>query len=336
MIRTAILGAGRAAAAWCDAITASGLGQVVRVLARGEGADSLAVRYGARPARHADEIFGGPGGGGPGGDGVQAVVIASPTDTHAGYLRRAREAGLHVMVEMPVARDTAGLDGALSDAAALAAAGRAAAAFLPLRFAPEWTHLRDAAAAGRLGTIGVVRLQMLAPYRPGHGAWAADFARSGGAVLALLPHLLDFAAGAFGPITRLNAERAPTGPGGPGGPGDLSRDHVLAIGRFESGALLHLSAGWTEAPGAPTTTAYEVAGSAGLMDYDSRRAPRLTLTPVAGEAGAAYGGNPTDATPIRRAAVDFLRAAAGAPGHVLAAPLADGVAATRHALHLLD
>lgn len=321
MLKIGILGAGSAATAHAHGVTRSGLGQIVKVYAPGDGA-AIAPRFGARPAHSADEIFGDPA--------IDAVIIASPTDTHLDYLRAAQAAGKHVLCEVPLVRTAQEAD----DVEQLLGqfGGRVAAAALVARFDAPITHLRGAVASGELGTIGMVRLGRLSAFRSGAEEWYGDFARSGGVVLDALPHLLDAVEFCFGEIERLHALRSPAS-------GDLRRDYALLAARLKSGAIAHLEVSWAEAEGA-VQYYYEIAGSQGLLDFDTRTEPKLTVqaktgTPVlsATSGEAVNPSNPAPATTHELLAVDFLGAIR--ENRRPAAPLADGLRATRLALSAL-
>ncbi|MGH8868147.1 MAG: Gfo/Idh/MocA family protein [Actinomycetes bacterium] len=113
-------------------------------------------------------------GSGPAGDlGIDGLVVATPTHTHAALVTAAAEAGAPVFVEKPVAPDVAGTRRVLA---------RVAQAGIPLqvgfqrRFDPGFCAVREAVAAGRLGWLHSVRSCTCDPAPPS----AAYVATSGG------------------------------------------------------------------------------------------------------------------------------------------------------------
>ena len=94
---------------------------------------------------------------------VEAVVVASSTDTHAPLVAAAAEAGKHVFCEKPVALDLETTD------AALAAVDRAGVGFqigFQRRFDPAYAQAKAMIAAGDLGTIETIRDAMRDPSPP--------------------------------------------------------------------------------------------------------------------------------------------------------------------------
>jgi myo-inositol 2-dehydrogenase/D-chiro-inositol 1-dehydrogenase/scyllo-inositol 2-dehydrogenase (NAD+) len=119
-------------------------------------------------------------------DGVDAVVVASPTFAHAEVVLAALAAGRHVLCEKPLAST-------LDEAAAVLAASRASAGRFVMAFMRRFdTGFRRAAeriAAGDIGTPVLVRSTGRGPGLPPEWAW--DPARSGGLLAEVNSHDLD-------------------------------------------------------------------------------------------------------------------------------------------------
>ena len=94
---------------------------------------------------------------------VDAVVIASSTDTHAALIVAAAEAAKHVFCEKPVALDLETTDAAL---AAVAAAGIGFQIGFQRRFDPAYARAKELIEAGALGTIETIRDAMRDPSPP--------------------------------------------------------------------------------------------------------------------------------------------------------------------------
>jgi myo-inositol 2-dehydrogenase/D-chiro-inositol 1-dehydrogenase/scyllo-inositol 2-dehydrogenase (NAD+) len=119
-------------------------------------------------------------------DGVDAVVIASPTFTHAELAIAALAAGKHVLCEKPLASTVA-------EAEAIArAASESDAAFLMgfmRRFDQSWASVAERIAAGEIGRPLLVRSTGRGPGLPPE--WALDPETSGGLIAEVNSHDLD-------------------------------------------------------------------------------------------------------------------------------------------------
>ena len=308
-----MIGAGGIARAHAEAIAKSGLGKLVMVHAPDETGAKLAADYGVDAATGAAEVVS--------ADAVDAVVIASPTDCHADHLRLVHASGKPVLCEKPLVRTEA-------EAAEIARLfdGYAAPAWVGhvLHFTQEYTHLKGVADAGTLGNIGTVRLHRGCACPPPGDNWRKDFARCGGVVMDLGLHDLEFLDWAFGPIRRVFCLKSQPD-------ADGQNEYALVVARLESGAIAHLEMSWNEPPGV-FYYGYEVAGSAGLAEFDSRAEPTLILrskTP----ADSNRIMNPMATGPYDAQMAAFLRAVSGS--EVEGPGIVDGVRAARLCLAVL-
>lgn len=96
-------------------------------------------------------------------DGVDAVVIASSTDTHADWLVAAAERGLATFCEKPIALD---LESTRRAAAAVDSAGVVVQMGFQRRYDPAMRAIRDAIESGDLGVPYLVRSQTHDPEPP--------------------------------------------------------------------------------------------------------------------------------------------------------------------------
>lgn len=137
-------------------------------------AGKLAARHGAEAVSSVDELF----------EGVEAVVIASPTDTHVEYLLRAAERGIPAFCEKPIALDLASTDRAIS---ATSEAGIAVQMGFMRRFDPGYRAAHDLVASGGIGEVTLVRghtHDIAPPHEP-------YIPRSGGVFKDMLIHDID-------------------------------------------------------------------------------------------------------------------------------------------------
>lgn len=94
---------------------------------------------------------------------IDAVAICSSTDTHAQIIIEAAEAGKHIFCEKPIAHDLAKIDAAL---AAVEKAGVKLQIGFNRRFDPNFAHVREMVAAGKIGDPQIVRITSRDPAPP--------------------------------------------------------------------------------------------------------------------------------------------------------------------------
>jgi myo-inositol 2-dehydrogenase / D-chiro-inositol 1-dehydrogenase len=139
-----------------------------------ELAGRLAARCGADVAASVDALF----------KWAEAVVIASPTDTHVDYLRRAAERGVPVFCEKPIAIDLEATDRAI---AAIDEANIPVQMGFMRRFDPGYRAAYELVASGDLGEVTLVRGHTH-DTAPPHESYIS---RSGGAFKDMLIHDID-------------------------------------------------------------------------------------------------------------------------------------------------
>lgn len=116
-------------------------------------ADLLAERHGAKAAS-VDAVL---------DSDVDAVLIASSTDTHAGLMERAAAAGKAIFCEKPIDLDIAR---ARKAGAAVAATGVPFMIGFNRRFDASHRAVRDAVAAGEVGKVEIAQLTSRGPAPP--------------------------------------------------------------------------------------------------------------------------------------------------------------------------
>lgn len=117
---------------------------------------------------------------------AELVVLATPTDTHAGLAIAALSAGKHVLVEKPMAATLAEVD---RMTAAATEAGRILSVFQNRRFDGDFLTLRQLFDDGRLGDLRWLEMAWQGFGPP--GGWRGEDDRGGGRLLDLGPHLID-------------------------------------------------------------------------------------------------------------------------------------------------
>ena len=118
-------------------------------------AAAIAERHGARAADDLESVFGSPE--------IDAVFIASSTNTHAEYLERAAGAGKAILCEKPIDLT---LERARRAVDAVTAVGVPAMINFNRRFDANHAELRAAVAAGEAGTIELIQMTSRGPTVP--------------------------------------------------------------------------------------------------------------------------------------------------------------------------
>ncbi|OUE22599.1 putative oxidoreductase YdgJ [Clavibacter michiganensis] len=183
---------------------------------------------------------------------LEAVLIATPPDTHEELAHRALDRGKHVLVEKPAALTAAGAR-ALDQHAATA--GRTLQVVSQLRRVDDVQRLRERIRAGELGRIRTALVEL--PLWRSDAYFAASPARSRHELGNLAYHQLDLAVWCLGPVDRISVVASPA----------ARRGAAARLGAFTA-ALEHAS-------GCLTTVRYTTEAFPG-------RAPRLAFDGTAG------------------------------------------------------
>ncbi|WP_426954652.1 Gfo/Idh/MocA family protein [Muricoccus radiodurans] len=194
---------------------------------------------------------------------VDAVYVATPNHLHRAAVEACAAAGKAVLCEKPMA---ATLEDAEAMAAAVARAGILYGTAFDQRHHPAHAAMRDAIAAGLIGTPTVIRIAYACWLGPdwsvtGEGDnWRADPRRAGGgALMDLAPHGLDLCAFLLGEpveeIAALTQRRVQP---------YAVDDGAALIGRTAGGALVQLHVAYN-CPDALPRRRLEVLGSAGQL-----------------------------------------------------------------------
>jgi len=222
----------------------------------------MAERIGAKPYSSYEEMLE--------QSGCEAVSVTVPSYLHKEMTCKAAQAGKHVICEKPMALN-------LEDAAEMLRVCEQNSVHLYIghvvRFFPEYVQMKEQVASQALGRIGVAHLKRIGGH-PGHARnWYTYDSLSGGVVLDLMVHDLDFLRWSLGEVRSVYGVRKRK----------EDVDHALATLIFESGAVANVEAYWGY-PG-PFTTAADIAGSGGVIRSDSSKSGSLHIRKAA-SAGA--------------------------------------------------
>jgi UDP-N-acetyl-2-amino-2-deoxyglucuronate dehydrogenase len=200
-------------------------------------ADAFAAEHGIRPFSDVSTMF----------REVKphAVIIGTPHPMHAEPAIRAAEAGVHVLVEKPLAASVADCDAML---AAAKKSGVTLGVISQRRFCPAVRRMKDAIDAGKLGTpaLGVFigyNWRDAAYYRsdPWRGKWDTE---GGGVLVNQSPHQLDILLWLMGPMADVSGYWANVNH-----PTVEVDDTAVAAIRFRNGGLGSIATSVSQKPG---------------------------------------------------------------------------------------
>ncbi|WP_299917428.1 Gfo/Idh/MocA family oxidoreductase [uncultured Roseobacter sp.] len=196
---------------------------------------------------------------------VEAIVIASPQETHRAVAEAAFALGKPVFCEKP-------LGASLEDSHAMVAAAQAAGVPNMVGFnyirTPASQFARQLIAAGEIGEITWFRGEHTEdfyadPHAP--ATWRTT-GQANGTMGDLAPHMVNAALALMGPITRVMAEVETVHVTRPGGT-VTNDDHAQMMCRFANGAMgqMYFS---RIATGRKMGYAYEISGTKGAIRFD--------------------------------------------------------------------
>jgi len=143
MVGFALFGAGRIGAIHAANIAASSKARLVAVHdVNAKAGHAIAARYGATPAASAAEVLA--------DRSVEAVLIASSTDTHVGLITAAARAGKHIFCEKPIDLDIARVEQCRRE---IAGRGVKVQIGFNRRYDPSHAALALAVEAGEIGML---------------------------------------------------------------------------------------------------------------------------------------------------------------------------------------
>ena len=225
-IGTAIVGPGKVAHTHAQALATLPQSTFVAVCGRNaERTAAFASQYGVRPYTNLEEMVH--------DSAVEAVILCTPHPLHAEQACIAAEAGVHVLVEKPLATTVADCDRMI---AASQRTGIQLGVISQRRLYPPVQRLRAAIDAGKigdpiLGTVTVLGWRSAEYYAM--DAWRGTWAGEGGGVLVnQAVHQLDLFQWLMGPVEQIFGSWANFNH-----PSIEVEDTAVAALRFRSGAL---------------------------------------------------------------------------------------------------
>jgi predicted dehydrogenase len=237
-VRTALIGCGKVGAIHADVLAGLPESRLVAVCdASRARAEAFAGRYGVRAFDDLDALLAVAG--------AEAMVVATPHPLHAPAAIRAAEAGMHVLVEKPMAARLEDCDAILK---AAGSSGVTLGVVSQRRFCEPALRMRAAIDAGKIGrpSLGVAMMfnwRDEAYYRsdPWRGRWETE---GGGVLVNQAPHLLDLLRWFMGPIEEVVGHWANLNH-----PTVEVEDTAVAAVRFQGGGLGSIVVSVSQRPG---------------------------------------------------------------------------------------
>ncbi len=190
-------------------------------------------------------------------ENVDIVDICTPTDLHKDFTLRAAAAGKDIICEKPIALN-------VSDAKEMIATCQENNVRLfiaqVVRFFPMYRKAQEQVQAGAIGEIGVMRLYRMGYMPQGFENWYADENRSGGIIMDIMIHDIDYALWLAGKAKRVYAKSIKSQHP------EISADYALVTIKFENNAMAILDGGWAF-PSGNFTTSLDIAGSEGVIEW---------------------------------------------------------------------
>ena len=259
-----LLGAGRIGKVHARAVTSNPKARLVAVAdAMAPAAAELAAGYGAQ-VRSIEAI--------EAAADIDAVIICTPTDTHAELIERFARAGKAIFCEKPIDLDVERVKACLK---VVDAAGATLMVGFNRRFDPHFQAVRQAIDAGQIGTVEMVTIVSRDP-----GAPPLDYIkRSGGIFRDMTIHDLDMARFLLGEEIETVSAQASV----------LVDEAIGAAGDYDSASLMLFTASGKHATISNSRRAsygydqrIEVHGSKGAVAAENQRPVSIELATEAG------------------------------------------------------
>ncbi|MBX3014765.1 MAG: Gfo/Idh/MocA family oxidoreductase [Caldilineaceae bacterium] len=255
---------------------------------RPEMAQRAAEQYGGKACTTLEEFFA----------AVDVVDICTPAAAHKENVLATVAAGKPMVCEKPLARHLRDCEEIVT---ACEQAGVPLFVAQVVRFFPEFAHAKAVIESGAIGKPGVIRTIRAGSFPRTLGSFYGNFAKSGGVILDVGIHDIDFQRWCMGEVERVFARGRTFA--------EPERDHALITLRFTSGAVGHIEASWAS-PVGQWRTRLEIAGDEGLLEWDSEgEAPITRVTANESNTGkirttlSPYG---TDINPYKAELAHFL------------------------------
>ncbi|MDI6617708.1 MAG: Gfo/Idh/MocA family oxidoreductase [Clostridiales bacterium] len=192
---------------------------------------------------------------------IDVVDICLPTYMHKGFALKAISYGKHVFCEKPIALS-------IGDAREMVDGARNRGVKFSVghvvRFFPAYAKAVKNIKEGKIGIPKLIRTTRTGAYPSwSWNNWYSNYDCSGGPMVDLIIHDIDWIRYNFGDVERVFAR-------------DLygrkidNLDHCLITLRLKNGAIAHIEGSWAYPKGSIFGTTFEIIGTKGQIEFDSR------------------------------------------------------------------
>ncbi|NIA14187.1 MAG: Gfo/Idh/MocA family oxidoreductase [Nitrospiraceae bacterium] len=204
---------------------------------------------------------------------ADVVLIALPTYLHKEFTIKALEADKHVICEKPMAVNAA------EGEAMVAAAEKADRLFFVahcIRFWPAYVKAQELIGEGTYGKVRRAHFSRVSP-KPSWSweGWLLDEAKSGGCLLDLHIHDVDYVNDVFGPPATIAARGIRTGAEGVG--------DVMVSYEYDNGTLVTIEGSWEQHATFPFRMAFRMTLDKASLEFDSGIDMNLRIHTADGE-----------------------------------------------------
>ena len=208
---------------------------------------------------------------------VEMVDITLPTYLHAEYVIKALEAGKHVLCEKPV---TLTVEQGEKLLAVVRKTDRKFMTAQCIRFWPEYEVLREIVTTKKYGRVYAATFRRITATPVwGWTNWLQDHTKSGGAVIDLHIHDIDYINYLFGMPKAVTSVGCSKTSGGV--------DHIVTQYHYDQeNFLVTAEGGWMEHPRTPFVMSFHVVCENATIDYNSGREKSLQV--YTAEGGVEY------------------------------------------------
>lgn len=206
----------------------------------------------------------------------ETVAVCLPTFLHKSVVLKLAERGGHIICEKPAAltlEDAKEMEAACSEQGVRLFIGHV------VRFFPNYRNALDQVKSGKIGEAKMAHFKRYGSYPQGADKWYHDRSKSGGVIMDLMIHDIDFACWLFGDVESVYASVTK--------PSLDGMEYAQVTMKFISGAIANLTGFWGY-PG-PFTTQFEISGNEGIIRFDSNQVQSLDLKVNAGASGTKGG-----------------------------------------------
>jgi predicted dehydrogenase len=222
-----------------------------------EKARKIAAAHGARAYSTVDEMML--------NESLDFVDICTPTYTHEEIALKVIEKKLHVLCEKPLALNYQSAEKIVESAEKNGVIFMVAQV---IRFWPEYEYLKKMSDEGSYGNILYANF-IRKCQAPGKDIWFADSSKSGGAVLDLHIHDVDFVMYLMGEPDKVESETFLYCP---------AHDYMRTRYSYRNNVLVEAEGGWIDYP-VPFEMFYKVVFENAILEYKNFK---LTLYPLGG------------------------------------------------------